>query len=70
MLLDSILPFNRILRTSLRLFVDSATGGSELEMEQVQKKIDASKYRKIPVVKFILLLAVIVLTVIILEHFI
>jgi len=70
MLLDSILPFNRILRTSLELFVDSATGGSELEMEQVQKKIDASKYRKIPVVKFILLLAVIGLTVIILEHFI
>ena len=70
MMFDSILPINRILRPSLRLFVDSASGGSELEMEQVQKKVDASKHSRIPVVKFILLLAVIVLTVIILEHFI
>ena len=70
MLLDSIFPFSRILRPSLGLFADSANGGSELEMEEVQKKIDASKYQKIKVVKFILLLAVIVLTVIILEHFI
>jgi len=50
--------------------IDPDSEASKPEREQVQKKIDAGRHRRIPVGKFILLLGVIVLTVIVLEHFI
>ena len=49
---------------------DSANGGSESDKEAVHEKVAASKRRRIPVGKFIFLLAVIALAVVILEHFI
>lgn len=49
---------------------NSGNGGSELEIEAAREKVAASKNRKIPVGKFIFLLAVVVLTLIVLEHFI
>ena len=52
------------------LIADSDAGGSKPEIEQVQEKIAASKNRRIPVVKFLLLFAVIIITVVVLEYFI
>ena len=60
----------RNLQLSLALLADSDSGGSKPETEQVQEKIAASKNRRIPVVKFLLLLAVIIITVVVLEYFI
>lgn len=40
------------------------------EREQIQKKIEVRKHRRVPVVKLFLLLVVIVLTLIALEYFI
>jgi hypothetical protein len=67
----SILPFSPyLLADSGNGGSNSGNGGSELEIEEVREKIAASKSRRIPVGKFIFLLAVIVLTLIVLEHFI
>ena len=60
---------NRLL-PSFSLMADSDAGGSMPDNEKVQEKIKASKNRQIPVVKFVLLLAVIIITVVILEYFI
>jgi len=58
-----------ILRLSSMLLADSANGGSESDKEAVHEKVAASKRSRIPVGKFIFLLAVIVVTIVILEHF-
>ena len=60
----------RNLQLSMVLIADSDAGGSKPEVEQVQEKIAASKNRRIPVVKFLLLFAVIIITVVVLEYFI
>lgn len=60
----------RNLQLSLVLIADSDDGGSKPEIEQVQEKIAASKNRRIPVAKFLLLFAVIIITVVVLEYFI
>lgn len=53
----------------LTLMVDSDAGGSMPDKEEVEEKIRTSRNRRIPVVKFILLLAVIIITVVLLERF-
>lgn len=58
------------LQPSLTLMADSDAGGSRPENEEVQEKIKTSRNRKIPLVKFILLLAVIIIAVVLLEYFI
>ena len=60
----------RNLQLSMVLIADSDAEGSKPEIEQVQEKIAASKNRRIPVVKFLLLFAVIIITVVVLEYFI
>ena len=60
----------RNLQLSMVLIADSDAGESKPEIEQVQEKIAASKNRRIPVVKFLLLFAVIIITVVVLEYFI
>jgi hypothetical protein len=70
MFIDYFKSSNKILQLSLALIADSDSGGSKLEREQVQEKISASKNRKVPVAKLIFLLAVIILTFVVLEHFI
>ena len=60
----------RNLQPSMVLIADSDAEGSKPEIEQVQEKIAASKNRRIPVVKFLLLFAVIIITVVVLEYFI
>ena len=49
---------------------DSDAGGSMPEAEKVEEKIKSSKNRRIHAVKFLLLLAAIILTLVIMEYFI
>lgn len=70
MRVDPFKSFNRILPLSPLLPADSDNGGSAVEKDQVHEKIAESKHRRIPVGKFIFLLAVVVLTLIVLEYFI
>jgi hypothetical protein len=59
--------FFRLLPVRL---TDSESGGPEAEREQLHEKIVVRKARRIPVGKFILFLAAIILTVVVLEYFI
>jgi hypothetical protein len=70
MFADQFKSFIGNLKLSMVLIADSDAGGSKPEIEQVQEKIAASKNRRIPVVKFLLLFAVIIITVVVLEYFI
>lgn len=70
MFIDQFESAKRILRLSFTLLADSDTGESKPEREQLRKKIDNRKHRKIPVAQYILLLFVIVLAVMVLEYFI
>lgn len=70
MFADQFKSFIGNLQLSMVLIADSDAGGSKPETEQVQEKIAASKNRRIPVVKFLLLFAVIIITVVVLEYFI
>ena len=77
MFFDQIKSTVNNLRIATLLLVDSDNadnggdnGGSDLDKEKVHEKIAASKSRRIPVVKFILLLTAIIVTFIVLEYFI
>jgi hypothetical protein len=70
MFLNQFKPSAQFLRFSLALLADSGTGESGPGREQLLKKIKERKHRRVPVGKFILLLAAIIITVIMLEYFI
>jgi hypothetical protein len=70
MIVDQFNVFLKNLQHSLTLIDDSETGGQMPEIEQVQEKIRASKNRRIPIVKLLLLFVAIVMTIIVLEYFI
>lgn len=54
----------------LSVIGDYDSGGLKPEREQIQKKIEIRKHRRVPVVKLFFLLVVIVLTLVALEYFI
>jgi hypothetical protein len=60
----------QFLKLSFALLAESDTRESGPDREQLLKKIKERKRRSVPVGKFILLLAAIILTVIVLEYFI
>jgi len=70
MFFDQFKSATPFLRHSLTLLVEADTGASEAEREQLHEKIAVRKARRIPVGKFILLLAAIILTMVVLEYFI
>jgi hypothetical protein len=70
MLGDAFKSLKQSLRLSLALLADADRRHSTIDREQLREKIDARKYRRVPVGNFILLLAAIVLTLIVLEYFI
>lgn len=62
--------FLKNLPLSLALIDEPETGGQMPEIEQVQERIRASKNRRIPFVKLLLLFVAIIITIIVLEYFI
>ena len=70
MIVDQLNVFLKNLKHSLTLIDDSETGGQMPEIEQVQEKIRASKNRRIPVARLLLLFVAIIITIIVLEYFI
>ena len=68
MIVDLIKASKRYLRASL--IADSEAGGQMPDREKVHEKIRISKSRRIPVIKLLLLFAVILLVIFTLEHFI
>jgi hypothetical protein len=70
MRVDRFKSSNKILGLLTLLLTEPGDGESALEEEEISEKIAASKNRRIPVGIFVLTLAVIVLTLIVLEYFI
>lgn len=62
--------FLKNLPLSLALIDEPETGGQMPEIEQVQERIRASKNRRIPFVKLLLLFVAIIITIIVLEYFV
>jgi hypothetical protein len=76
MFLNRFKSFSNILQLSPYLLADSKNGGSnsnnggsKLDPESVHEKVAVSKQRRIPVGKFIFMLAVVALMMIVLEYF-
>lgn len=70
MIVDKINSSIKYMQLSLMLIADSETGGQMPKREEVQEKIVASKKRRIPVGKLLLVFVVIVMTIVMLEYFI
>ena len=70
MFIDYVKFFTKSRLFLLTLMVDSDGGESMPEVEKVQKKIKLRKNRDAPIFKFIILLAAIILTLVVLEYFI
>jgi hypothetical protein len=69
MLVNRLKSFKIQLLPAVLMMADSNAGGSMPEAEEVQEKIKISKNRRIPVVKFILLLVVILIAALVMEYF-
>lgn len=69
MFTDYLNSFKNNLLLSLTLMADSDAAESMPDKEKVDEKIKISRNRKIPIVKFILLLVAIIITIAVWEHF-
>jgi len=70
MVVNPIKYFTKFFRLTRTQLTDSESGGSEAERKRLHQKIAIRKTRRVPVGNYILLLAEIALTLIVLEYFI